>query len=340
MVQVTTIGLDLAKRIFHVVACDERGKEVRRKKLRRHQVLAFFAQQPACLVALEACASSSYWGREITKLGHQVKRIPPQFVKGYLAGNKNDFNDARALAEAATRPTVRTVAIKTEAQQDLQALHRMRELAVKHRTALGNHLRGLIGEYGITIPKGLKALRERLPELIDSNSLSPAFRALLQEGYDELSQLDARLKRHDQRINQQVQELEACQLLMTIPGFGPILASSFYSVIGEGNDFDRARDVSAAVGVVPKQHSSGDKTCLLGISKRGNARLRYLLVHGARAVVRAAARKRDPLSCWINALHQRRGYNKASVALANKMARMGWAVLQSGEPYRRAVVAV
>ena len=338
--QITTIGLDLAKHIFHTVACDAHGKAVKRNKLRRDQVLAYFAQQAPCLVGMEACASSSYWARELEKLGHKARPMAAREVKAYLSGNKNDFNDARAIAEAVTRPKVRSVAIKTETQQDLQALHRMRELSVKQRTALSNQLRGLLGEYGIAIPKTLTALRQRLPELMASNRLSAAFKELLGEGYSELPEFDARIKRHDQRVKQQVKRIEACLLLMTIPGFGPVLASTFYSVIGQGKDFNRARDVSAAVGVVPRQHSSGGKDNLLGISKRGNARLRYLLVHGARAVVRAATTKNDPLSRWVNALHQRRGYNKASVALANKMARIGWAVLQSGEPYRRADVAV
>lgn len=336
MDKITTIGLDLAKSVFHVVCCNAAGKVVKKRMLKRAQVLKVFAQLPACLVGMEACGSAHYWAREVSALGHRVKLIPPQYVKPYVRGNKNDYNDALAIAEAVTRPEMRFVAIKSPEQQDVQALHRLRERRVQERTALGNQLRGLLAEYGLIIPKGVTTLRQRLPELLADaeNGLSDRFRQLLAQSYRQLQELDGHIAFYTQQLRRYSQHNVACQRLETIPGFGPIVASVFHSVVGQGEAYRRGRDVSAALGLVPRQHSSGGKAVLLGISKRGDRYLRSLLVHGARAVVMQAATKDDRLSRWINRLKVERGFNKAVVALANKMARIGWAVLANKTVYQ------
>jgi transposase len=332
----TTFGLDLAKNVFHVVGCDRHGKQVIRKRLRRKQVLSYFAQLPAALVGMEACAGAHYWGRELKKLGHQVRLIPPQYVKAFVRGNKNDYNDALAIAEAVSRAQMRFVAVKTPAQQDFQALHRLRARRVAERTGLCNQLRGLLGEYGIVLPLGVSTLRREIPCLLEDAEvgLSDLFRTLLARGYTQLQQLDAHIEGYNQELIRHSRQFEACARLQTIPGYGPIVASVFYSAVGDGSAYRRGRDVSAALGLVPRQHSTGGKTTLLGISKRGDRYLRSVLIHGARSVVIQAARKDDRLSRWINRLRAQRGMNKAAVALANKMARIGWAVLAHHSEYQ------
>ncbi len=338
MSKITTIGLDLAKNVFHAVCCNESGKIIRKKMLKRFQVLTYFANLPQCLVGLEACAGAHYWARELQRLGHEVKLIPPQYVKPFVRGNKNDYNDALAIAEAVTRPEMRFVSVKTTQQQDIQALHRLRERRIQDRTALCNQLRGLLAEYGLIMPVGVSVLRRRLPELLEDgeNNLSDLFRQLLAQSYRQLQQLDEHIETYTREIKRQNRENEACQRLQTIPGYGDIVASVFFSVIGHGKDYRRGRDVSAAVGLVPRQHSSGGKDQLLGISKRGDRYLRGLLVHGARSVAIKAADKDDRLSRWINRLIAKRGFNKAVVALANKLARIGWAILAKNTVYQAA----
>ena len=341
MKEITTVGLDLAKNVFHLIGCDAHGKEVKRKMLKRGQVMAYVANVPSCLIGMEACASAHYWARRFEELGHAVRLIPPQHVKAYVRGNKNDYNDARAIAEAACRPDIRFVAVKTVEQQDVQALHRLREARVGERTALCNQVRGLLAEYGIVLPKGVGAIRKRLPELLEDaeNGLSDFFRSLLADCYRQLQEIDAHIDFYTRTINEQARHNEAVQRLQTIPGFGPIVASVFHAFVGNGQAFGKGRDLSAALGLVPKQHSSGGKPVLLGISKRGDRYLRSLLVHGARSVVRLAARKGDRLSRWITKLKATRGVNKATVALANKMARIGWAILRHHCVYRVPAVA-
>jgi transposase len=336
MNKIMTIGLDLAKNVFHLVCCDGHGKVVSKKMLRRSQVLQYFANLAPCLVGMEACASAHHWARALGALGHEVKLIPPQYVKPYVRGNKNDYNDALAIAEAVTRPEMRFVAVKSTEQQDIQALHRLREKCGQDRTALCNQLRGLLAEYGVILPQGANLLLRRLPELLEDgeNGLSDLFRQLLAQGYQQLQELDGHIESYTQEMKRQSQQDKACGRLQTIPGFGPIVASVFHSVIGNGEAFRRGRDVSASLGLVPRQHSSGGKDVLLGISKRGDRYLRSLLVHGARSVVIRADKKDDKLSRWINKVKAERGFNKAVVALANKMARMGWAVLVNKTVYQ------
>jgi len=333
---ITTIGLDLAKNIFHLVGFNQRGKEVKKRMLRRNQVLRFFAQLPPCLVCMEACAGSHYWGRELRALGHRVKLIPPQYVKPYLQGNKNDYNDARAIVEAASRPSIPVVAIKTPEEQDMQAIHRMRSQCLRDRTALCNSTRGLLGEYGISMTKGVSKLRNLIPLLLEDaqNGLSDLFRELLARRYEQLVELDAHIEFFTNKLKILARRDDSCQRLQTIPGFGPIVASAFQAVIGDGRAYCRGRDAAASLGLVPRQHSTGGKNVLLGISKRGDRYLRNLLVHGARAVVQQAAGKKDKLSRWINRIREERGWNKAVVAMANKMSRMGWAILRYNTSYR------
>ena len=311
---------------------------VKKKKLRRAQVLAYFAQLPPYLVGMEACAGAHYWGRELGKLGHEAKLMPAQHVKSYVRGQKNDYNDAAAIAEAVTRPQMRFVAIKSVEQQDLQALHRLRQGRIKERTALCNQLRGLVGEYGIVLPKGVHQVRKGIPALLEDaeNGLSELLREYLAEGYRQLCELDERIKVYTQAVMRESQRDDRSQRLQRIPGYGPIVASVYASHVGDGSAYARGRDVSASLGLVPRQHSSGGKTLLLGISKRGDRYLRGLLIHGARAVLRQAQNKDDPLSRWANQLREARGFNKATVALANKLARIGWAVLAHNTEYQPA----
>ena len=331
-----TIGLDLAKQVFHLVCCDGRGKLVSRKQLKRAQVLSFFAQLEPAVVGMEACAGAHYWGRELEGLGHEVKLLPAQHVKAYVRGNKTDYNDALAIAEAARQPQLRAVGLKSVEQQEVQALHRLRERAVRARTGLCNQVRGVLGEYGIVWPKGVSRVRRELARLLDEDNrtLSARLRRWLGRSYAQLCELDGHIEFYTQELVGESRSSEACQRLQSVPGFGPIVASVFYSQVGDGRAYRRGRDVSAALGLVPRQHSSGGKERLLGISKRGDRYLRSLLVHGARAVVARAAHKDDRLSRWVNRLRRERGVNKATVALANKMARMGWAVLAHESVYQ------
>jgi len=333
--QITTIGLDLAKNVFHLVGLNQAGKQGLRKKLKRVQMLAYFANLPVCVVAMEACASAHYWARELKKSGHTIKLLPPRYVKAYVQGNKNDYNDALAIAEAASRPSMRLVSPKTVAQQDIQALHRLREGVMSHRTRVINQIRGLLGEYGIVIPKGVSQLRAAIPNILEDaeNNLTDLFRSLLHRAYAQLQELDEHIKHYDKVLQLVTREDKAAQRLQSIPGFGPVISSVFSSAVGDGQAFKRGRDVSAFIGLVPRQHSSGDKPVLLGISKRGNRYLRGLLIHGARSVIKHADKKDDRLSQWATELVARRGKNKATVALANKMARIGWAVLTTGQAY-------
>jgi transposase len=334
--KITTIGLDLAKSVFHVVCCDEHGKAVRKKMLKRSKVLAYFSNLPTCLVGMEACASAHHWARKLDALGHQVKPIPPQYVKPYVRGNKNDHNDALAIAEAVVRPEMRFVSVKTTEQQDIQALHRLRERRIADRTALCNQIRGLLAEYGLIFPEGISVLRRHLTALLEDaeNGLSDLFRRLLAQCYQQLQELDRHIDQYTREMEQQSQQSEVCRRLQTIPGYGPIVAGVFHSTVGNGEAYRRGRDVSASLGLVPRQHSSGGKEVLLGISKRGDRYLRSLLVHGARSVVIRAANKNDRLSRWVNKIRAERGFNKAVVALANKMARIGWAVLVNKTVYQ------
>jgi transposase len=319
-----TLGIDLAKSVFQLHGVDEHGVTVLRRQLSRRQVLSFIAQLPPCLVAMEACASAHYWGRQIQALGHEVKLIPPQYVKPFVRGHKTDRNDAQAICEAALRPDMPAVAIKSEEQQAMVSLHRLRELIEKQRKQLANQLRGLLGEFGIAIPKSPTALRRELPQALERVPM--VLRSALQASAERLRQLEAWGEQQTEQIQQLAQATPVCRRLMQERGIGPLTASAYTATLGDPRHYRNGRQVAASLGLVPRQHSSGGKAVLLGISKRGDAYLRTLLIHGARAVLSRVPGKTDPLSLWLQQLVKRVGMNKAAVALANKNARRLWAI--------------
>lgn len=339
--KITTIGLDIAKSVFHLVAVNQAGRLIKKKQLKRKQVLAYTTTLEPCTIAMEACGGANYWARELEAQGHQVKLIAPQYVKPYVKGNKNDYNDAEAIAEAAQRPNMRFVPIKSVAQQDIQNLHRHRERLKKARTTLVNQIRGLLAEYGLVIHKGVAAVRKALPGVLEDadNGLTPLAREVFAQLYDELQAIDERFKLCERRIEAVNQENEVCRRLDEILGIGAITASATYASGGEGKDFANGRHFAAWLGLVPGQHSTGGKTVLLGISKRGNAYLRTLYIHGARSVLLHSANKDDRFSRWAQAVLARRGHNRACVAIANKLARIAWVVMAKGERYRPATAA-
>ena len=330
----SAIGLDIAKNVFHVYTIKTDGK-VLKKMLRRKQVLEFFANFTPSLIGIEACGSSSYWARELIKLGHEVKLLNARYVKAFVKGNKNDFNDAEGIFDAVSRPNVRTIAIKTVEQQDIQLIHRLRQDAIKRRTAMVNQVRGLLSERGIVINQGIHQVRKQLPELLEDaeNSLTLISRTAFAEQYERLLQIDEEIQVHDKKINQLCQANELSKRFMDVPGVGPMTATIVAADLGEAQHYKNARHYSASLGIVPKQHSSGGKPVLLGISKRGNRYIRTLLIHGARAVLRSCKNKEDKLSLWLQQLINRRGFNVAAVALANKNARILWALANKKEVY-------
>lgn len=334
--KITTIGLDIAKSVFHFYGVNQTGRLVKKKQLKRKQVLVYMANLESCLVVMEACGGAHYWAREFIAVGHEVKLIAPQFVKPYRKGNKNDYNDAEAIAEASQRPNMRFVPIKSIERQDVQNFHCQRERIKKERTALVNQMRGLLAEYGVVIGLGIGAVRSALPRILEDadNGLTALSRELFAELLEELRGVDLRFEQCERRIKSLNQENDVCQRLDGILGIGPITASATYAAAGEGKDFVNGRHFSAWLGLVPGQHSTGGKTVLLGISKRGNAYLRTLFIHGARAVLRHSSNKTDRFSRWAQAVLARRGHNKACVAVANKMARMAWVIMAKGETYR------
>lgn len=330
------IGLDLAKNSFSLVALAPQGREQWRKTVKRGQLLRILAKQSLGVVAMEACAGAHYWGREIAGQGHTVVMLPPQHVKGYLRGQKNDYNDARAIAEACLHGHIRPVPVKRVAQQDAHLLQDVRRQLMQERVRLGNQIRSLLVEFGVALPKGVSTLRRRIPEVLEDgeNGLSPLSRQLLQRQHQRWRQLCEELDWYERELVRQAREDDVCRRLSELPGFGPVVSSVFKSWIGDGGQFRRGRDASAALGVVPRQHSTGGREVLLGITKRGDRYVRATVVHGARSVVLRAKGKEDRLSCWINHLVAERGHNKAVVALANKLVRMAWVIVARGERYQ------
>lgn len=337
--KITTIGLDIAKSVFHAVGVDKAGKLIKKKMLRRKDLLPFVAKIEPCLIVIEACGGASYWAREFEQFGHVVKLIAPQYVVPFRQGNKNDYNDALAIAEAAQRPNMRFVKPKSVEQQDVQLLHRMRERLTKQSTALINQVRGMLAEYGIVITKSKSAFKAQLPDILvdEANMLTIKGKAIFYQLYDEVIDIEKRLKSCDTQVLNETHNNVICQRLQTIPGVGPVTATAIYAAVGDGKDFSNGRHFSAWCGLVPKQHSSGGKDNLLGISKRGNAYLRTLFIHGARAVLRHSGSKSDKLSCWAIQLAERRGFNRACVAVANKLARMSWVIAAREEEFRLAM---
>ena len=335
---ITCMGIDLAKQVFQIHGVNRAEKVQQRRQLRRSQMLAYFSKLEPCLIGMEACSGAYYWARELSKFGHDVRLMAPQFVKPYVKSGKNDANDAEAICEAVSRPTMRFVAIKTVEQQVIQAEHRIRSRLVKSRTALANEIRGFLAEFGIAVSKSIGILRKALPELLEDgeNGLPGNFRVLLAKLSEELRVLDDRFAAFDARIAQAVREDNRIKRLLEVEGIGPITASAIVAAVGDATQFNSGRDMAASFGLTPQQHSSGGKNRLGGISKRGDKYIRMLLIHGARAALNAAKNKEDGRSRWVKNLADRRNKNIATVALANKNARIAWAILSRGEDYRKA----
>lgn len=345
MGQVCRIGLDIAKENFQVHGVDKNGKELFNKKLKRSKVLEFFANLPACVVGLEACGGAHYWAREISKLdaGHTVHLISPRHVKPFVFNNKTDAADARAICEVVGRPSTKFVTTKTVEQQDLSAWHKMRERKVKERTAIANQARGLLMEQGIIVKKGITHIRKLLPLIIEDmeNGLSLIARDYLSEMYSELVNCDEVIGKYESRIISFAKNDEACKRLQKIPGVGPITATAIVAHAGDANQYKNGRAFAASLGLTPKEHSSGGKQKLLGLSKRGNNTIRMLLIQGARIVTRyALAKSQDQYATqqWLQGVVARRGKHVAAVALANKTARIIWNLLAKKEEYRPALV--
>lgn len=336
MSNVTLLGIDLAKDVFQLHGIDSAGKVVLKSRLSRKKLVEQICKLHPCTIAMEACSGSSYWARKFSTFGHIVKLISPQYVKPFVKTNKNDRNDAEAICEAASRPSMRFVTSKNIAQQDVQALHRMRSRCIDERTALVNQMRGLLREYGITIAQGIGNLRSRLPEILEdaSNELSMIMRRNMSELLAELRLKDERVKKYEREIKSLMSNNKAFARIEKIPGIGLLTASAIIAYIGnEASGFDNGRHLSAYFGLVPRQKSSGNKERLLGISRRGDTYIRELLIHGARAVIKNCTNKEDKRSRWIKSLKARNGYNKTAVAVANKNTRIVWALLSKGIKY-------
>lgn len=331
-----TIGIDLGKSVFHLVGLNLRGEVVVRKKFSRRQLLQFTANLQVDWMGMEACGGAHFLGRALREQGHQVRLMPAQYVKPYVKTNKNDFIDVEAIAEAVARPTMRFVPIKTDEQLDMQSLHRVRESWVIRRTAIVNQIRGLLLERGITLPKGRHHVDAALPGILEDGDakLSGPLRTLLTQLKLELDQMAMRVDQADAVLNKTAHENDACQRLVAIPGIGPVTATALIAAIGNGAAFRKGRDFAAWIGVTPREHSTGGKQRLLGISKRGNSYLRRLFIQGARAVLQQRTKQNPGLSAWLAQLTGRAHANVAAVALANKLARIAWAVLAKDEPYR------
>src|SRR5215471_5894734 len=338
---ITSVGIDLGKTTFHLVALGEHGNVVARKKFSRKQLLAYTANMPASLVGIEACSGAHFIGATLRDQGHDVRLIPAQFVKPFLKSNKNDFLDAEAIAEAVARQNMRFVPIKTDEQLDLQALHRVRDRLVHRRTALINQIRGFLLERGIVFPAGAANLRNHMAAILEDEeqNLTPRMRQVLAHLWQEWKDLNAEIDSVSDEIDSIAENDPACQRLRQIPGVGPLVATATVAAIGNGAAFRRGREFAAWLGLIPRQHSTGGKPRLLGISKRGSVYLRRMFIHGARAMLLRVKYDTGRLGQWAHELDLRAPRNKVVVAVANKLARIAWAVLATGNEYRNAAIA-
>lgn len=336
-------GIDIGKNVFHVVGLDATGVPIQRATFRRETLLQFFERATRSLVGMEACPGSQWLARKLTALGHTVRIVPAKFVKPYVKSNKSDIIDAEAIAEAVSRPTMRFVEIRSPDQVDLQALHRVRDRLVAQRTRVICQMRAFCLEYGIAMHQGAGKFKADLPQVLadEQNDLSPAMRRLLAVLFDDVKCLETRIREVTKEIEAVAAADDTARRLMTIPGIGPLAATALLAAAGRGLQFRKARDMAAWLGLVPREYSTGGKTTLLGISKRGSSYLRRLLVHGARSCLLHLDRSRDRLGTWIDALQRRMHNNKVTVALAAKMARVAWVVItKPGATYERRRPAV
>lgn len=333
--ELVVLGIDLAKNSFQLHGVDASGQVVIKRKLSRNKLSQFIAQLPRCVIGIEACGGSNHWTRVFENLGHTVHMIAPEFVKPYVKSNKNDAADSEAICEAVQRPSMRFVPAKSIEQQDIQSLHRIRSQAVARRTAQANQIRGLLMEYGLILPQGISYVRQQIPFILEDadNGLTYLFRELLLGLYDEMAHLDERIKSLEVKLETLCAQNEDCQRLLSIPGVGLLSATALVAAIGDIGVFKSGRELAAWLGLVPRQHSTGGKPTLLGISKRGDAYLRTLLIHGGRTVVRVAAKHQDCRNRWVCKLEERRGKNITAVAVANKNARTAWALLSQKTTY-------
>jgi transposase len=332
---ISVLGIDTAKDVFELCGMNHVGRVVYRRRVRRKEFLRGLSEIPGTRVVMEASGGSHFWGRELAKLGHRVDLIAPQFVKPYVKGNKTDRADAEAICQAARRDGMRFVAVKSVGQQEIQFLHRVRSRYVRQRTALSNEVRGFLREYGIILNCGIAQVR-RLPELLEQNDekLSALSRELFEALYEEFVAVDAQVNKYDRKLKKLALGHPVCRRLMQADGIGPITATAVVSSVGDVQEFKNGRGFSAWVGLVPRQNSSGDRIRLGRISKRGDGYLRQLLVHGARSVVLHSRHRSDKRSIWIQELIKRAGFNKTVVAVANKNARIVWALMAKDQPYR------
>jgi transposase len=335
--KLSRVGIDLAKNVYQLHGVDRSGKTVWKRRLGRQQWFKVLLDktEPGCVIGMEACGTAHHWGRELQSRGYTVRLIPPQYVKPYVKSNKNDARDAEAICEAMSRPNMRFVTVKTVAQQDIQATHRVREELKVRRTAKGNQIRGLVAEYGLVAPKYLSSLRAAIPGWLEDaeNGLTHDFRSLLHGLWADLLALEDRLSEMDKVIERLAESNEDCVRLQQLRGVGPMIATAMVATVGDGRQYHKGRQMAAAIGITPRQHSSGGKDRQLGISKRGDVYLRTLMIHGARSVVTGAAHKDDRLSRWVTGIANRSHSNVATVALANKTARMAWAMLRHKTDY-------
>lgn len=336
--KVTLIGIDLAKNIFQICAVNQAGKQVFNRAVKRHQALSFLMQLPDVPIAMEACSGSNHLGRTLQGLGRKVLLISPQHVKPFVTGNKNDRNDAFAICEAANRPNIRFILPRSVEQTDMMLAHRVRERLVHQRTTLMNQLRGLMQEYGIVVVPGKEKLRKQLPDILEDaeNGLNTAARACFQQMQEEWAELEKRIIVYERSIKRQSRENEGCQRLMGIKGIAEITSTAIVAYAGNGAQFRSARHFAANLGLVPKEHSSGGRQRLGSITKRGNGYIRKLLVQGAWSIIRHLKTSNDRLSQWVKKVIDRRGKQIAAVALANKLARISWAILYKQQNFRAA----
>src|SRR5437016_5567224 len=316
----SVMGIDIAKRLFHVVGMNERGQIVLRKRLARNALMPFIATLPPVLIGMEACGGAHYWARRFREHHHEVKLMAPQFVRPYVKSNKNDTRDAEGMSEAVTRPTMRFVPTKELDQQDIQALHRVRERLIGARTALVHEVHGLLHEYGIVVPKGVSKFRQAVVRKLeaDKDKLTPLSQEMFWKLVEEFAALEEQLAYYQEKLEALATTHPECQRLMTIPGIGPFSATALVAAVGDMGVFKNGRQFAAWLGLVPRQHSTGGQTRLLGISKRGDSYVRKLLIHGARATLRWVKLKTDDRSRWMRRLLERCGWNRTAVAVANK----------------------
>lgn len=338
---ITVLGIDLGKNICSVVGLDENGRVLMRRRLKRWGLVEFARRSPGCVVAMEACCGAHHLGRQLAAQGHEIRLMSPEYVRPYVKAQKNDDRDAEAIAEASLRPTMRFIPVKSEVQSDVQSLHRARERLVGARTALINHLRALLLERGIITAQGRRKLDKALPDILadESSGMSRRIRQLVNDLREEWHVLDDRIASFDTELVSLARTDETARRLSSVPGIGAINATALVAAVGDGCAFARGRDMAAWLGLVPRQATTGGKPRLLGISKRGNRYLRKNLIHGARSVLPYLVRCDTPLGRWVTGLMARAHKNTVVVALANKLARIAWAVLVHGRGFDAAHTA-